>query len=48
MFPMRGVGMNRLMGSNMFVGLNPSAAVDIQQLVFYLSDLRKQATGRIL
>ena len=46
--PVRGAGLNRLMGSNMFVGLTPREGPEIQQLVFHLRDLRKRETGRIL
>ena len=46
--PVRGAGLNRLMGSNMFVGLMPKEGPEIQQLIFHLRDLRKRETGRIL
>ena len=46
--PVRGAGLNGLMGSNMFVGLTPNEGPEIQQLIFHLRDLRKRETGRIL
>ncbi len=46
--PVRGMGLNRLSGTNNFQGLNPSEAPDVQQLIFHLRDLRKRETGRVL
>jgi|GEM_PF-2452630 len=48
MVPVRGIGMNRYTGSNSFIGLDPSATPEIQQLIFHLRDIRKKQTGRIL
>lgn len=46
--PIRGTGFNRYQGSNTFIGIDPSSAPEIQQLIFHLRDLRKRETGRIL
>jgi membrane protein YdbS with pleckstrin-like domain len=35
-------------GSNSFLGLLPPDATNIQQLIFYLRDVRRRETGRIL
>ncbi len=48
MIPARGMGLNRLGGTNNFQGLDPGEAPEIQQLIFHLRDLRKKETGRIL
>ncbi|MDH2904962.1 MAG: hypothetical protein PXX82_01210 [Methanomassiliicoccales archaeon] len=48
MIPSRGMGLNRLGGTNNFQGLDPDEAPEIQQLVLHPRDLGKKETGRIL
>jgi uncharacterized membrane protein YdbT with pleckstrin-like domain len=35
-------------GSNSFLGLQPPDATNIQQLIFYLRDVRRRETGRLI
>ncbi|HZY71048.1 MAG TPA: PH domain-containing protein [Thermoplasmata archaeon] len=35
-------------GGNMFAGLIPAEAPDVQQLIFHLRDARRRATGRLI
>ncbi len=37
-----------LSGSNSFLGLLPADATQVQQLIFYLRDVRRRETGRLL
>ena len=35
-------------GSNSFLGLQPADATNLQQLIFYLRDVRRRETGRLI
>lgn len=46
MMPARNAGVNRFSGSNSFLGIMPSEAPEIQQLIFHLRDASKKASVR--